>query len=296
MATLQELSDGLAAVVETAGAGVVEVRARRGRSATGIVWDKEHVLTSSHSIENDDEITVAYGDKEAKGTVVGRDPASDIALLKVDGLSATPAQRGSAADLRPGQLVLAIGRPGELQATFGAVVSTRSRRRGWRGGGIDSLVRTDAHLYQGFSGGPLVDAAGKVVAVNSWYYGRGETKSLPVEAAANIAESLATHGRIKQPYLGIGTQPVYLADDVREAAGQASGLMVISVEAGSPAADAGVLQGDTLVGIGGQSVAGMGDLYRALGGLQVGSKQMLQVVRAGEVKSLEVTVGERAEE
>src|SRR6202171_4636544 len=247
MTTLQELSDGLAAAVEAAGAGVVEVRARRGRSATGIVWDKEHVLTSSHSIENDDEITVVYGDKEAKGTVVGRDPGSDLALLKVDGLGATPASRGSGAGLRPGQLVLALGRPGELQATLGVVVSTRSRRRGWRGGGIDSLVRTDAHLYQGFSGGPLVDATGNVVAINSWYYGRGETKSLPVEAAASVAESLATHGRIKQPYLGIGTQPVYLAEEVREVAGQASGLMVISIEAGSPAAEAGVASRRTLV-------------------------------------------------
>jgi S1-C subfamily serine protease len=296
MATLQEISDGLAATVEAAGAGVVEVRARRGRSATGIVWDKEHVLTSSHSIEDADEITVVFGDKEAKGAVVGRDPGTDLALLKVDGLGATPAARGSAADLKPGQLVLAIGRPGELQATFGAVVSTQSRRRGWRGSGIDRLVRTDAHLYQGFSGGPLVDATGKVVAINSWYYGRGETKSLPVETAASIAESLAKHGRIKQPYLGIGTQPVYLAEEVRETAGQASGLMVISVEAGSPAAQAGLLQGDTLVGIGGESVAGMTDLYRALRSLDVGSKQTLQVIRAGEVKSLEVTVGERTEE
>jgi S1-C subfamily serine protease len=296
MATLQEISDGLVATVEAAGAGVVEVRARRGRSATGIVWDKDHVLTSSHSIENDEEITVAQGDKEAKATVVGRDGASDLALLKVEGLGATPAERASGADLKPGQLVLAIGRPGELQATFGAVVSTRSRQRGWQGSGAEGLVRTDAALFQGFSGGPLVDASGKVVAINSWYYGRGDTKALPIEAAARIAASLATHGRVKQPYLGIGTQPVYLADEVREAAGQSSGLMVISVEAGSPAAVAGVLQGDTLVGIGGTSVEGMRDLYRALKGLDVGSKQTLQVVRAGEVKNLEVTVGERDQE
>src|ERR1700694_3867504 len=152
MASLQEFSDALAGAVEAAGAGTVEVRARRGKSATGIVWDKDRVLTSSHSIENDEEITVVHGDKEGKGTVVGRDPASDLALLKVDGLGATPLPRGSAADLRPGQLVLAIGRPGELQATFGTVVSTKSRQRGWPGGGIERLVRSDANLYQGFSG------------------------------------------------------------------------------------------------------------------------------------------------
>jgi S1-C subfamily serine protease len=177
------------------------------------------------------------------------------------------------------------------------VVSTRSRQRGWRGGGgIDGLVRSDAHLYQGFSGGPLIDASGTVVAVNSWYYGGGETKSLPIEAAARVAESLLTHGRVKQPYLGIGTQPIYLSDDVREKTGHASGLMVISIEAGSPAATAGVAQGDTVVGIGDAAVAGMRDLFRVLQGLEVGSKQKLTVVRSGELVNLEVTVGERAEE
>jgi S1-C subfamily serine protease len=297
MTTLQDLSNALAAAVEGAAAGVVEVRARRGKSATGIAWDAEHVLTSSHSIQREDEITVTFGDKTVSATVVGRDPGSDLALLKAPGHGSTAAPRGSAAGLRPGELVLAVGRPGELQATFGAVVSTRSRQRGWRGGGgIDGLVRSDAHLYQGFSGGPLIDASGTVVAVNSWYYGGGETKSLPIEAAARVAESLLTHGRVKQPYLGIGTQPIYLSDDVREKTGHASGLMVISIEAGSPAATAGVAQGDTVVGIGDATVAGMRDLFRVLQGLEVGSKQKLTVVRSGELVDLEVTVGERAEE
>lgn len=296
MTTLKDISDSLATAVADAAGSVVEVRARRGKSATGIAWDKDHVLTSSHAIESEDEITVIHGETTVPATVVGRDAGSDLALLKAAGHGATPATRGSGTDLRPGELVLAVGRPGELQATFGAVVSTKSRQRGWRGGGIDGLVRSDAHLYQGFSGGPLVDASGNVVAVNSWYYGGGETKSLPIETAARVAESLLAHGRVKQPYLGIGTQPIYLSDDAREKTGHASGLMVISVEAGSPAASAGVVQGDTLVGIGGAAVTGMRDLYRALQGLEVGSKQKLQVVRSGELTELEVTVGERAEE
>src|ERR1700716_1136415 len=103
MGSLQEISDGLVAAVEAAGPGPVEVRARRGKSATGIVWDKDHVLTSSHSIENDEEITVAHGDKEAKATVVGRDPGSAVALLRGEGRGASPAERGSGADLKPGQ-------------------------------------------------------------------------------------------------------------------------------------------------------------------------------------------------
>jgi S1-C subfamily serine protease len=296
MTTLKEISDSLAAAVEAAASGVVEVRARRGKSATGIAWDKDHILTSIHAIENKDDVTVIHGDKSTSATVVGDDAGTDLALLKAEGHGATPVPRGSAAALRPGELVLAVGRPGELQATFGAVVSTNSRQRGWRGGGLEGLVRTDAQLYQGFSGGPLLDAAGNVVGVNSWYYGRGETKSLPVEAATRVAESLLKHGRVAQPYLGIGTQPIYLSDDVREKTGHASGLMVISIEAGSPAATAGVVQGDTLVGIGGVAVAGMRDLFRALQGLEVGSKQKLQVVRSGELHDLEVTVGERRED
>jgi S1-C subfamily serine protease len=296
MATLKEISDGLAATVEAAASGVVEVRARRGKSATGIAWDKDHILTSIHAIEDKDDVSVIHGDNSVSATVVGQDAGTDLALLKAEGHGATPAPRGSGSGLRPGELVLAVGRPGELQASFGAVVSTRSRRRGWRGGGVDGLIRTDAHLYQGFSGGPLLDASGQVVGINSWYYGRGETKSLPIETAARIADSLLKHGRVPQPYLGIGTQPVYLSDDVREKTGHASGLMVISIEAGSPAATAGVVQGDTLVGIGEAAVTGMRDLFRALQGLEVGSKQTLKVVRSGEVKDLEITVGERAEE
>src|SRR5258708_26785948 len=200
MTALKDIWDILAAGVEAAAGSVVEVRARRGKSATGIAWDKDHVLTSSHAIESEDEITVVHGETSWPGTVVGGDAGSDLALIKAAGHGATPATRGSGTALRPGELVLAVGRPGELQATFGAVVSTRSRQRGWRGRGVDGLVRSDAHLYQGFSGGPLVDSSGNVVAVNSWYYGGGGTKSLPIEAAARVAARLLRHLRGEQTY------------------------------------------------------------------------------------------------
>src|SRR5258708_9873918 len=209
MTPLKDISDGLAAAVEAAAGSVVEVRARRGKSATGIAWDKDHVLTSSHAIESEEEITVVHGDKTVVATVVGRDAGSDLALLKAPAHGASPATRGSGAGLRPGELVLAVGRPGDLQASFGAVVSTRSRQRGWRGGGIEGLVRSDAHLYQGFSGGPLVDASGNVVAVKSWYYGGGGTHSLPIEWPARDAESLPTHGSVNAPDLAMPTQAIY---------------------------------------------------------------------------------------
>lgn len=291
--TLNEFSNDLAAAVEAAGKGIVQVVGRRGSAASGVAWGDGLVLTASHVVEADEGITINDGDKEYSATVAGRDPGTDLAVLKVEGLTAAAAR--SDAPLKVGELVLAIGRPSDLRATIGVVGSLKSGQRGWRGGGLDGLVLTDAPLYQGFSGGPLVNARGEVVAINSWHYGQGTTKALPVATAARVAQSLVTHGRVKQPYLGIGTQPVYLHDDVKGKVGQDSGVMVISVEAGSPAQTAGVLQGDTLVGIDDQPVTGMRSLFAALQGLDVGSSHTLKLVRAGEVKEVKVDVGERDE-
>jgi S1-C subfamily serine protease len=290
--SLKDYSDQLAAAVETASASVVTVAARPGRAATGTVWEDGVVVTSSHAVVDEENITVRDSAGDHQATLAGRDQGSDIAVLRVEGLKAAPAKRGGA--VRPGNVVLALGRPSELRASVGNVVSLESRQRGWRGG-LDGLVLSDAHLYEGFSGGPLVDAEGQVVGINSWYYGRGSTRSLTVDGADHLVKSLLTHGRIKKPYLGIGSQPVYLAPEAAAKAGQEYGLMVISVEADSPAAKGGILQGDTLVGIGAQAVSGMRDLFRALQGLEVDSEQTIKVVRAGDLKELKVTVGERAE-
>ncbi|MEA2682068.1 MAG: serine protease Do [Chloroflexota bacterium] len=289
---LKDYSDQLAAVVEKASASVVTVSARQGRAATGTVWEDGVVVTSSHAVVDEENITIRDADGDHAATLAGRDPGSDLAVLKVDGLKATPASRGG--DVRPGNLVVAVGRPSELRASVGHVVSLESRQRGWRGG-LEGLVLSDAHLFQGFSGGPLVDAEGAVVAINSWYYGRGSTRSLTVAGADRLVKSLLAHGRVKKPYLGIGTQPVRLGAETAGKAGQEYGLMVIAVEAGSPAAAGGILQGDTVVGIGEQQVAGMRDLFRALQALEVDAEQTIKVVRAGELKDVKVTVGERAE-
>jgi S1-C subfamily serine protease len=289
---LKDYSDQLAAVVEAASASVVTVSARPGRAATGTVWEDGVVVASSHAVVDEENVTVRDSAGDHPATLAGRDQGSDIAVLRVEGLKAAPAKRGGA--VRPGNVVLALGRPSELRASVGHVVSLESRQRGWRGG-LDGLILSDAHLYEGFSGGPLVDAEGQVVGINSWYYGRGSTRSLTVDGADRLVKSLLTHGRIKKPYLGIGTQPVYLAPETAAKAGQAYGLMVIAVEADSPAARGGILQGDTLVDIGAHAVSGMRDLFRALQGLEVDSEQTIKLVRAGELKELKITVGERAE-
>jgi S1-C subfamily serine protease len=292
MATLKDLSNDIAALVEKASKSVVRVDARRGRAGTGIVWDSGLVLTANHVVEQEEDIQVVVDDKTTKATLVGRDPATDLALLKVEGLSAPAMPRGKVDELRPGQIVLAIGRPGSLKATFGTISAVSSSWRGWRGSEIEHLIQTNAPLYPGFSGGPLVDVDGRAIGMNSWVFGRGDGRAIAMDVAERVIASLKADGRIRRPYLGIGTQEVALPEPVKAKAKQDSGLLIVAVEPQSPADKAGLMQGDTLVALNGTTTSSLEDLYTGLRKAKVGATQTVRVVRAGELKDLQVTVGE----
>jgi S1-C subfamily serine protease len=294
MTALADLSKDIETLVDKASQFVVRVDARRGRAGTGIVWDKDLVLTANHVVEQEEDIQVVVNDKSTKAELVGRDPATDLALLRVTGLGLTPAPRGKVTDLKTGQIVLAIGRPSGLKSTFGTISSISSSPRGWRGSEIEHLIQTNAPLYPGFSGGPLVDVQGRVVGMNSWVFGRGDGRAIAMDVAERVVASLLSGGRVKRPYLGIGTQPVPLPDAVKAKANQESGLLILAVEPKSPADQAGLMQGDTVIGIDGTSLSDLESLYGSLRKLQVGSTQKIRVVRAGELKELPITVGEQS--
>ena len=291
MATLSDLSHALEALVARLAPSVVRVDARRGRPATGIVWADNVVLTADHVIEEDDNILVTGAPTTVKASVVGRDRGTDLALLRTEGLRAAPAARGRSADVRTGQIVLALGGSiGEQHVTFGIVSGFLGEFRSWRGGQAHSLIQTTAELLPGFSGGPLLDGEGRVIGINSWTFGRGVSRALPVETAERVAESLRTHGRIRRAYLGVGVQPIRLKEAL---AGQETGLMVVTVEAGGPADKAGLLQGDTIVTVDGDPLWGRLDgLFGRLGALDADSTHQFGVVRAGELKDVAVTLGE----
>ena len=293
MANLLDLSREIAELVQRCSTSLVTVDARRGRAASGVVWADNLVLTADHALEHEDEIKVLTGSSSLSASVAGRDPGTDLALLKVDGLTATAAARGTSGELHPGHLVLAIGRPGELQVTIGIVSGMSGAFRSWRGGQVERLIETTAELLPGFSGGPLLDADGKMVGINSWNFGRGVSRALPIETAERIVESLRAHGRIRRAYLGVGTQPVRLADALATQVGQPTGLLVVTVEPGGPAANASLLQGDTIVSIDGNPVRQLDDLFNAVRRLEVGSTHTLRVIRAGELKDLSLTAAER---
>jgi len=293
MATLSDLSRDIADLVGRLGPSVVRVDARGGRPASGIIWADNLVLTADHVLEREDTVQVTGATATVKATIVGRDPGTDLALLRAEGLNGVPAPRGRSTDIRVGQVVLAIGQPGELQVTVGIVSGLSGAFRSWRGGQAERLIQTTAELLPGFSGGPLVDAEGRVIGINSWNFGRGVSRAVPLETAARVAESLRTHGRIRRAYLGLGAQPVRLSERLAKQLGQESGLLVVTVEAGGPAQTAGLLQGDTIVTVDGDPMRHLDELFGKLGALEVGSAHRLGVVRAGERKDVAVTVGER---
>ncbi len=292
---LTQLSDALADAVAKAGASTVTVNARKRLPATGIAWAADLVVTADHVIEREEQITVTLPDgTEAAATIAGRDSGSDIAVLRVAGGGLTPIARGEAA--RVGHLVLAVGRPGAggPQASLGVVGAVGGPWRTFRGGQVEGYLRTDTTFYPGFSGGPLVDATGAAVGLNSSRHARGAGLTIPIAAVATIVKALVEGGKLKRGYLGIGSQVVRLpAALAAKRDGQETALLVTGVEPSSPAEGGGILVGDILVGAGGVVLGDTDDLQQALGPGSVGQPLALDILRGGEPQQLAVTVGER---
>jgi S1-C subfamily serine protease len=292
MSDAQTFSDSLAAAVEKGGAAAVTVDARGRLPATGIIWSSDgEILTADHVVQRDENIGVTLPDgSQHAASVVGRDPASDLALLKLDAAGLALPEFTEA--VKVGHLVFAVGRPDDLQAALGNVVAlggpVRGRRRSFA-----AYIQSDVTMYPGFSGGPLVDASGRVAGLNSSALARGASLAIPVAALRTVAEALRRDGRVKRGFLGVSTQPVALAEGVAAQLSQATGLMVISTEKGGPAEQGGVLQGDVIVGLGERAVADIDDLQSALAAETVGQPANVKLVRGGEVKTVTVTIGVR---
>jgi len=292
---LAQLSDSLAETVEMAGPGVVRVEGRRRLPATGIVWSTDGVIvTANHVVKSDEKVGIGLADgQRVSAQVAGRDPSTDLTVLKAEATDLAPAVRAEG-DLHVGHLVLALGRPGRtVQATLGIVSALGDSWRTRMGGQIDRYLQTDVVMYPGFSGGPLVGAGGQVIGLNTSALARGVSLTIPLATVERVANTLLAHGKMQRGYLGVSTQPARLPAAIREELDQETGLLVVSVEPGSPADEGGLVLGDTIVGLSGSVVRQHDDLLALLIGDVVDQKTPVRIVRGGELRTINVTVGQR---
>lgn len=293
MDTLLSLSNDLAEAVERAAPAVVAVHARRRLPSTGIHWRPGIVVTAEHTVRTAEDITVTMADgRSLPAVLAGRDPGTDLAVLRVADAGSVVATLGDDAALKVGHMVLALGYG--PRASWGVISALGPRWRSWRGGDIDRLVRLDLVLYPGFSGGPLVDAAGRVVGLNTSGLARETRLALPVTMVTRVADELLQKGHVSRGYLGLGMQPVRLPEPLRAQLGLGDGaLIVVMVEPSGPAARAGVLLGDVLVALDGEPVGDLDDVQARLGSDRVGAEISAVVLRGGVRTELRITVGEQ---
>ncbi len=291
---LADLSDSLAATVEKAGQGVARVEGRRRLHASGTLWSADGVIvTAHHVIEREEGIRVGLpGGQTVSAALVGRDPTTDIAVLRAEASGLAVPQWAPPDHLKVGHLVLALGRPGEtVRATLSIVSALGSSWVTPAGGRLDRYLQSDTVMYPGFSGGPLVDVSGRVLGINSSALLRGLSITVPYPTVKRVVETLLAQGTIRRSYLGVGTQPARLPNALAQQLGQETGLLVVAVAPDSPAEQAGMFLGDIIVAFNGQPVRFIDDLLTALSDTQVGATATVRIVRGGQLRELSVKVG-----
>ncbi|HET8623572.1 MAG TPA: trypsin-like peptidase domain-containing protein [Gemmatimonadales bacterium] len=294
---LAALSDDLSRAVAHAARSVVAIHARRRIPSSGIVWRPGVIVASNGTIARDDDITVTLPDgSSASATLAGRDSTTDIAVLRA-GATLRTADRGDPASLVPGKLVLAVGRPGgSPTASMGVVSAVDGEWRTWHGGRIDQFVRLDLAIYDGFSGGALVEAGGRVLGMNSSRLARSIALAIPAATVDRVVDQVLATGGVSRGYLGIASQPVRLPDPLRQAHDLGPlGLVVVALEPQGPAERAGVMLGDILVALDGKPVSDPAELLAALGPDRVGHALELRALRGGQLVGIAITVGRRTE-
>lgn len=294
MQTLRLLSNDLASAVERAARSVVAVHARPRLPSTGVHWRPGIVVTAEHTVRVEEEIRVAWPDgRAAPASLVGRDPGTDLAVLRIGDTDWPVAEVGDSAELGVGNVVLAVGYG--PRASWGVVSAVGGAWRTWRGGEVDRLLRVDLVLYPGFSGGPLVDASGNIAGLVTSGLSRQLELAVPASTVARIVDELLATGRISRSYVGLGLQPVALPEALRHLApgSDARGLIVVSIEADGPAGRAGVMLGDVLVALEGAPLHDLGDVQAVLAGRRVGTAVTASLIRAGAPLEVAVTLGER---
>jgi serine protease Do len=293
-----ELSDALVQATQSAAASAVAVHTESRGSSSGVIWRSGVIVTADHALRRDEEIHVTLPDgRVVPALLAGRDPSTDLAVLKCAEAGAAPTSFGDAAALKPGSLTLVVGRTrvsGPV-AALGVVTLAATERRTWTGASLAPYVRLDVGLQPTAAGGAVIDAHGRIVGIASPRFGRFGVTAVPASTVDVVVDTLLQKGRIPHGYLGVGLQPVRLPDAIRQSLHreEKTAAIVLEVEPDGPAHKAGVVIGDILVTLAGHPVAHLEDVHAQLHGAAIGKPLALKFVRGGVVQEANIVVGER---
>src|SRR5882724_12914517 len=295
--TLQALSRDLADVVEQVSPSVVAVNARRQLSSSGVYWRDGVIVTAAHTLRRTEDIAVILASGQTvTATLAGTDPSTDLAVLKVDSAELSTPPFRDTSQVKVGHLVLAVGRGARrgLNATLGIVGVLSGAWRTWRGGLIDQFIGLDLALHPGAAGGPLVDAHGLVLGINTSGLSRNMALTVPASTVNRVVAYLLEKGHMGRGYLGLGMYSIPLPEDLKSALKLSadSGLIVVSVEPGGPGSQAGVLLGDVIVALEGRAVSNIRELQAFLEPDLIGKTLSISIIRGGNPLEIKVVIGE----
>lgn len=292
---LTTLSELLVAQFAAARASVAAIRLSERAHLGAILWRQDALVTSEQSLPERDALEAILPDgARMAGRLAGRDPATNVAVIRLDGSAAAPALSVSAPQV--GALAIAAGSDagGRASARLGTVNAVGPEWHSMRGGRIEARIQLDIRLAESEEGGPVFDAAGRWLGMTT-FGPRGQILVLPAATVERIAPALLASGRVPRGWLGIALRPVAVPDELRESSGEATGLMVMSLSAEGPAAKAGIVAGDIILSVEGTSARRLRSVLAHLGSDSVGKTVALRVVRGGAVIGVEVTITERPE-
>jgi S1-C subfamily serine protease len=291
----RQLQSSFAGAIARVAPSVVRVARRRG-GGSGIAWTEDLVVTSSFHAGERTTVGVAGADgtrEDRDAELVGRDPGTDVAVLRVAGGGLTPAAFRELGDLAVGHFALAVGRPGRTaRASLRIVGVLGPEIRTPEGGRLERYVESDRLIPRGFGGGPLIDIDGEVIGMSTRTLIRDADLAVPTVTLRRVVGEILAHGGVRRGFLGVGAYPVELPSALAQSLGQERGALIASVEDGGPAASAGVTVGDILVRLAGDPIAGPSELYAALAD-RAGASAEILLVRGGAELRKDVTLGSR---
>lgn len=293
---LGSLSDALAARFATVRANVAAVRLSERAHLGAILWRQDVLVTSEQSLPDRDALAAVLADGSCiAGKLAGRDPATNVAVIRLD-KAASQAVTLSASTAQVGALVMVAGADGggRPSARLGLVNAVGPEWHSMRGGRIEARIQLDIRLAASEEGGPAFDAAGGWLGMTT-FGPRGQILVIPAATIERIAPALLAGGHVPRGWLGTALRPVAVPDELRQAAGEATGLMVMSLSPEGPAAKAGIVPGDIIVSVDGTSARRLRSVLARLGSDSVGKSLALRVIRGGAVIAVEATITERPE-